>query len=230
MNKSLRNRFTLALAIALTAPGFGRTPSGEIPQPDRELTVWVLNLAQVPEDELARAKDQASGIFRRAGVGIAWVDCPVSAGQLRNGRACRQLPGPTALTVHIRPRSSAPPNQSAKYGYGLLPKKGGFGFYAVVYADGADHLAKGQDSILRMTRPMILGLLMAHEMGHLLLATQKHSISGVMKFPWSADDLTQAACGSLGFTPKQAKRMRAQVRDRIRAEEAAGTANLRTPK
>jgi hypothetical protein len=102
------------------------------------------------------------------------------------------------------------------FGYGLLPKEGSPGFYAVVFADSADKLGKGDRSFRRR----ILGLVIAHEIGHLLLATRSHALGGIMHFPWSAPQLGLAAQGALSFTPRQAKKMRAQVRKQMRAVQA----------
>ncbi len=101
-------------------------------------------------------------------------------------------------------------------GYGLLPKEGSPGFYAVVFADSADNLGKRDRSFRRR----ILGLVIAHEIGHLLLATTSYALGGIMHFPWSAAQLGLAAQGLLSFTPRQAKKMRAQVRKQMRAEIA----------
>ena len=62
----------------------------------------------------------------------------------------------------------------------------------------------------------VLGHAMAHEVGHLLLGSNSHSLRGLMRGKWSPEDLQRAAKGDLLFTPEQAKRMRGNVIARLR--------------
>ena len=86
--------------------------------------------------------------------------------------------------------------------------------YACIYADAVEKLGKGRYSFQRR----ILGLLMAHEIGHLLLATESHSTDGIMQSLWSATDLADATQGRLGFSSSQTRRIRAQMAVRIGAQ------------
>ena len=63
-----------------------------------------------------------------------------------------------------------------------------------------------------------LGVVMAHELGHLLLGSHNHSARGVMKPQWSRDDLMKAYFGGLGFNREQIKRIRSSVVAREQAE------------
>jgi hypothetical protein len=178
------------------------------------VTVYVYNYAEVSAAVLAQAKREVTRRYRQAGVQTEWVDCPFSAGDLDQRPACppsMQL-GPAEFTVRILPRSLAPPEHANLFGFGTLPKDGKFGFHTGVYADGPDMLGKGRDEFQRR----ILGLLIAHEIGHLLLATESHAHSGIMHFPWSAEELAASAQGRLSFDLAQAQRMRAQVSERVR--------------
>ena len=72
----------------------------------------------------------------------------------------------------------------------------------------------------------ILGHLLAHELGHLLLARNGHSRRGIMQIPWKAKELKLAAQGRLLFTEGQSKRMGSQVSTRMRKgsiSESGGT-------
>ncbi len=115
--------------------------------------------------------------------------------------------GPAGFTVRILPRSLASPEHAHLFGFGTLPKDGRLGFYTGVYADGPATLAKGRDEFQRR----ILGLLIAHEIGHLVLGTESHAHSGIMHFPWNAEELAATAQGRLLFDSAHAQRMRNQV-------------------
>jgi hypothetical protein len=60
----------------------------------------------------------------------------------------------------------------------------------------------------------MLGHVMTHELGHLLLGSNRHSDAGVMRPRWSDRDLFRAQMGALQFTSAQADRMRLQVNAR----------------
>ena len=54
----------------------------------------------------------------------------------------------------------------------------------------------------------LLGYIVVHELGHLLLGKDSHSSEGVMRPVWQFEDLQQAARGRLGFTLSQVEQMR----------------------
>ena len=57
----------------------------------------------------------------------------------------------------------------------------------------------------------ILGSVMAHEIGHLLLGSHAHAISGIVRGHWESGELHQIAMGTLRFLPWQEQRMRLRV-------------------
>jgi hypothetical protein len=58
------------------------------------------------------------------------------------------------------------------------------------------------------TAPQILGYAMAHEIGHVLLDSTQHSLTGIMKGPWGEAEFQRLAKGWLGFTAQQGELMR----------------------
>jgi hypothetical protein len=64
-------------------------------------------------------------------------------------------------------------------------------------------------------RSFVLGLVMAHEIGHLLLQMRGHSPDGIMHFPWSPKELGLANHNFLVFTTKEACAMRERMRNSI---------------
>ena len=70
------------------------------------------------------------------------------------------------------------------------------------------------------TRAEILGGILAHEIGHLLLAESSHSGTGVLRARWGDQDLRMIAYGRLWFTPEQAARMVALVTERVHAAQS----------
>ena len=77
-------------------------------------------------------------------------------------------------------------------------------FYPRVKAYSAD---------LGMHASQLLGHVIAHEMGHLLLPYGAHALAGVMRPEWDRAQVRHAAEGLLTFTPDQA----ALIRERLQA-------------
>ena len=80
---------------------------------------------------------------------------------------------------------------------------------ANVYADRIRELADGREF------EVILGRVIAHELGHLLLGKKAHSHAGIMHSRWRAHDLGLSRQAAMLFLPVEAKRIRAKVRARI---------------
>jgi hypothetical protein len=57
----------------------------------------------------------------------------------------------------------------------------------------------------------ILGFVIAHELGHLLLGTNSHATVGIMRANWKKSELSAAGKGLLGFSETQAETMRARL-------------------
>jgi len=89
--------------------------------------------------------------------------------------------------------------------------------HAHIFVGRAESLAAGAS----LPADVILGTVIAHEIGHLLLGTNSHSSKGIMRGQWEGSDLREAGEGKLGFTSEQARRLRAGLMDRARAEKKA---------
>jgi hypothetical protein len=169
---------------------------------DRQVSVSVYNDAQVPSDILTRAEQRAARIFSRAGLDVTWLNCPhiKSAG----GAVCSQLlPGHLAIRIISRIASST--NDTA-FGVAFLAADG-IGSYSDVFWRRAQELHASSNVGL----PDILGSVIAHEMGHLLLGSNAHAISGIMRAHWESGELRGITMGTLIFLPEQSKRMRVRI-------------------
>ena len=72
---------------------------------------------------------------------------------------------------------------------------------------------KSYSANLGMHASQLLGHVMAHELGHLLLPYGAHVVAGVMRPEWDRAQVKNAAKGLLTFTPDQA----ALIRERLQA-------------
>ncbi len=74
-----------------------------------------------------------------------------------------------------------------------------------------------------MSEYQIMGYAMAHEIGHLLLGPNSHSLSEIMRAKWHPKDLKVLAKASLLFTSQQAELIRDTVFAQLRWPEAHQT-------
>jgi hypothetical protein len=58
---------------------------------------------------------------------------------------------------------------------------------------------------------IVLGPVVAHEIGHLLLGSQAHSPDGIMQAQWRPRDFLTVLSGQSGFSREQSERMRGQL-------------------
>jgi hypothetical protein len=112
----------------------------------------------------------------------------------------------------VRLRVLAAPTQheyeDSVFGFTIHPA------FASVYYEYAMRRAKNDRAESEIT--IILGGVIAHELGHLLLGTNGHSRGGIMQPRWEPDQVQQLMMGSLLFTSEESKLMREEVRIRMR--------------
>jgi hypothetical protein len=202
----------LALLTAASAAAKAQRDEGRL-----SITVRLYNYAGVPEDVIRPAEERATRIIREAGVEIEWLDCPLTAAEGTENPACATRPwGPVDIAMRLLPSSTKQrlPFGDETLGFALLPAEGEVGNIAVVFWDDVERLAKES----KVERYHILGHAMAHELGHLLLRTLKHADAGLMRAHWGPEELQLACRGLLLFAPREAARLRNEVRTRAAAE------------
>ena len=166
--------------------------------------VHIMDGADVPVDTLERAQIDATHVFQLSGITLVWVDanrCQVSCLTVR---IVTQAVSAKSRNPHML--GVAPSTEEAR-GINVWI------FYHRIRAYSAD---------LGMQASQLLGHVMAHEMGHLLLPHGAHSVAGLMRAQWDGAQVRNAATGLLTFTPDQA----ALIRERLQAS-ASPSARVR---
>jgi hypothetical protein len=193
-----------------------------------KITVIVYNYAAIHASVLAQAEREAVRPFERAHVAIEWLDCPLSAKNAFFPPACRVQTGPLTLEVRLLPKAMTErwPRIAHELGFAIIPEDGGPATIANVFTHEVEQLANG---FRRATLEpgCLLGLVVAHELGHLLLGVS-HSPCGIMRANWYRGELMLIAHGIIAFTPVEAERMRSNIRGR-RAAEAANSEQPHVP-
>jgi hypothetical protein len=191
----------LALGPYLNAPPAGATNKG---WPGGALTVAIHDRVGVSAKTLAEAERTASVVFRDAGLDVTLVDCASGAAEIKNNSSCRTTQFPTHLHLTIAERSENLSDETLGVAY--LGEDGG-GCYTDIFFGPAVELHEH----FQVQLGVLLGHVLAHEVAHLLLGTNSHSDTGIMRAHWSEQDLANASRYALLFTEAQAKTMRAKV-------------------
>jgi hypothetical protein len=193
-----------ALSVALAA-------SLNAAELDATITILVYNYAGLPGEVKTQAEKEAERIYQHAGISIGWLDCPLSPEQAALYPACQVLPGPAKLTLRILSQSMAERlrQDQDSFGFALYPEDGSFATVANVFSHDAEELARRRG----LSHGVMLGYLMAHELGHLILGVRSHSAIGIMHVPWKKE-LEIIAQGSMLFTSWEAEWMRTKIQAR----------------
>jgi hypothetical protein len=166
------------------------------------LTISVFNDAGVSPSVMAQARDRAGFILRHSGISLIWLDCGTPANRpLDSG--CSAISFPEHLSVRLVPTGSG--GTQDIFGRSFQDAEGQ-GSYAVVYFE----LLAASESIQEIGTGDLLGSVIAHELGHLLLGRDSHSPSGLMSPSWQTSQLRLAARGRLFFTNQEQDRIRAR--------------------
>lgn len=201
----LRLSFSLGalnLVWAFPKPAFAAEPTA---------TVLVYNQAHVASSILAAAEREAGEILDAAGVRIIWVECPMASTPDSAEKPCLGTLKSTDIMLRILPQPAKHRLKADVFGFAISP------ILASVYYDYALRLAV-EDEYGEFDARIILGCIIAHELGHLFLGSNSHSSAGIMRSPWGQKQLQQALVGTLLFTADEAKVMQAQVRARTRPQ------------
>ena len=179
-----------------------------------EVRVRLQDYANVPAVWLTNAKAVAAGILENAGVRVLWADC--SPNSERRDALCRIPLGPVDLQLRILSDEMAKRTHRSRHSMGSAIVSGQFPSIASAFYHRAVELEAGKPG----SRAEILGGILAHEIGHLLLAENSHSGTGILRARWGDQDLRMIACGRLWFTSEQAARMVSLVTERVRAAQS----------
>jgi hypothetical protein len=199
----------LNLALAAFSVGVLAFPASIFAkeEPTVNIPVLVYNYAEVAPGILAGAEHQADRILNQAGVRAVWFDCSVKPAQLDEKSICRSGGGYQNIGLRLLSRHIPTGVPDFAFGVAVSP-----GLASVFYGDAALMAERQQ---LTPELPLLLGCLIAHEIGHLLLNSYGHSPTGVMQAEWGPMQLQQSLTGLMTFTPAQSRRIREQVQARM---------------
>jgi hypothetical protein len=191
--------------LMAASPGFSQTPA-DVPRM-ADITISVYDYANVPPELLGAAEEDARRIFRQAGVDTVWATCfPKPERVLAD---CYTVDA-THLMMKILPRaiSAQARDRNDVLGTALVDEKR-VGYYSYVFYDSVRRVAEE-----RKLGHALLGDVLAHEIGHLLLGSNSHSVSGIMSAHWYGGELRRISEGAMLFTPSQSRTLRERLEPR----------------
>jgi hypothetical protein len=185
MAKQFRASTFVWIAVALLTMSSESRAAGRI-------VIRTYNSFGVATDEMTRAREVAAVILKDAGRRPEWRDC--SSG-------CGDAIGPGEMLVRI---VAAPHGVVVEsLGCAVIDLQLGTGVLATVYVDRVNVVA----SRVGIDAGTLLGRAIAHEIGHLLLGTSRHSTTGLMRRLWSDRELQGGQPADWTFTPDEVARI-----------------------
>ncbi|MBZ5537059.1 MAG: hypothetical protein LAO31_13985 [Acidobacteriia bacterium] len=198
---------------AWAAPWEGHNKS-EIVRP----RILVYDQVGIKPGTLDGAKAVTGEIFRKAGVELEWMDCSKSS--TANKSVCGQplTFNEIVLLIIRRPKERSSGSGSSTGGHAVrtAPERGN-GMISIFFERTeqiAEHGITFYHVKIDKAQSIVLGHLIAHEIGHVLLSNGDHSRSGIMKEWLLQREWMLAVSGHLQFTREQAEMIRQGVRAR----------------
>jgi len=167
-----------------------------------DVTVRVYDVTALDGKMRRAALELARSALASASVEITWRVCN---GENAHTSHCdvRLAPGELAIRIVRMPMVSEQ-GGALRLGDAFIDSQVGRGVLATIYLDRVLRLAEqtGADRIA------LLGRAIAHELGHLLMATNAHGPVGLMRGFWSQDEVRRGKPSDWTFAPRDAEAIR----------------------
>lgn len=169
-----------------------------------QLRVSVFNSSPISSSAIERAEGEAGRVLRDVGIEAIWLNCPQEVSQEDSRGRCSEASFPSHLHLRILRVSQGLKVSTVGISFSA---EDGRGCYADLFYEPIQQL----EEKAHVSKSVILGHAMAHELGHLLLGTNSHSPSGLMRAHWTRQDLNNASVGKLRFSKKQCLKIRSRL-------------------
>ena len=200
------------LAVSLATVGTVLSWGTSLAADGTTLSVRVLNLVAVADEDISRAYAVARSVYAEAGIDLTWVRCSAPE------KVCANALGTTDVWLRVAPgfaqrRPGLPPRA---LGFATIDPTLKTGKIATVYVGQIARLARQAETPF----DTLLGLVVAHELGHLLLGSLTHERTGLMRSEWSVADIRSEDFAPARFSDTEAAHLRAGLARRARKAPA----------
>jgi hypothetical protein len=159
----------------------------------------VYETAQLEPSVKTAALNVARATLASASVDVSWQPCGAGAGIA----PCVRPPA-GELVLRIVLSTLQEKNRQLPLGDALVDTSTGAAILATVYADRVVRVARAAG----MPVQALLGYAIAHELGHLLLASNAHNTKGLMRPIWRDHELRSARSADWTFTGQEVAAIR----------------------
>ncbi|HLV85730.1 MAG TPA: hypothetical protein VKV39_02060 [Candidatus Sulfotelmatobacter sp.] len=209
--KLARVAIVVAQVILLLGAAYATDNQGQ------EITVRVIDEVGVPAKEWEAAKLFADKILRSAGVPVTWVRCLWNPATGNTDCPLSEIPNQLSLLVVSEQTARRLRDHAEAFGMALVLPNGSFGsrgyvFYGRIQIKCAEKHEINEESLL--------GAVVAHEIGHLLLGPNSHSRVGIMKPEFDRNDVRGIMLSALKFDHRQSEALRVAVTSRVQASRS----------
>jgi hypothetical protein len=142
---------------------------------------------------------------------VTWVDCATRPPPGGAPTSCDRPLRSDELVIRVMAANDPAEGRSVGLGMSVINRATGTGFLSTVYADRVLALTRRSGTSARL----LLGRTIAHEIGHLLLGTNRHADTGLMRASWSQTDLQRDRSDDWRFLGHQASAMQQTVALRL---------------
>jgi hypothetical protein len=146
--------------------------SDAAPGPESVLVLHVTDSAHASRGDLAEAKQLVTRVYRQAGVRAVWTNDTASAAQPDGAFDVDVLVSSKEMMTR---KSQLDALDEHVFGTASRPSRRAYIFYDRI----ADHAQRTVSNF-----GLLLGMVIAHEVGHLLLPPSSHSADGIMCATW----------------------------------------------
>jgi hypothetical protein len=173
------------------------------------LIIRIYDGVGLASERLATARHAVSAVLKPAGIDITWRDCR-GARSDAPGHPCNAALEASEVIVRIVNAGSKLVDD--RLGYSSVDVQHHADCLATVFADRVEAMAGRTQS----DPGTLLGHVIAHEIGHLLMGTSAHSPIGLMRGRWSDDEVRRRRPIDWQLTRKDAKSVRVGLLERSR--------------
>jgi hypothetical protein len=188
------HRLVLGISVIIELTG-GASIRGAERADAFPVVVVVDDRAKVQPQILDQAKKEAARLFWQAGVATEWRTTPALH------------PAFTVLLLiqaHVRVTG----DRSSKFLMGAAPATAReCGGTAYVFQDQIFEFSQAR----QLDTALVMGTVVAHEVGHFLLRQRGHSADGLMRASWDSNDWQRAAVGFLLFSSHDVATIRSTI-------------------
>jgi hypothetical protein len=206
-------RFALCLIVFLAIGGDRIDAARDASDSPLTVTAQIHDYVRLSPEELSAASDVVSQIYKSIGVRIEWfapmrqdLHRPPSVPRLEPSHSRIAQFTVIVLTPEMTRRGHI---EEGVLGFAAVATDGGIGRIAYVIYDRVQQ----QASTGQINDATLMGLVMAHEIGHLLLGPGSQGVAGLMKGHWDREDLRQFGMITPRFSPGEAEEIRAALAD-----------------